>query len=87
MSPLLQVATFINSFLKFNREPHIKLTSRQIIRDGILDIVDIRDPIVAAYIGDIKKIEHIHTENDTLEMPQEIFWRFLIGRSSDKLPA
>lgn len=71
---------------KFYRETDIELPARQIIRHGVLDIVDIGHPVIAAHVGYVEKVEDIQPEHDALEMTEEVFGRFLVERRSDKLP-
>lgn len=54
------------------RESEVKLTSREIVGHGILDIVYIRHPVIAAYIGYVEKIETFKPYDDALEMTPEI---------------
>ena len=50
-------------------EAYVKLTSCQIVRYGILDAVDVGDPIVARNIGYVEQIEYVNTEPDAFQPP------------------
>ena len=76
-----------SSTLNFDCQTVIKLATSQIIRHGILYVVDIGHPVVAAHVGDIKQVEHIKSDRDILEMTPEIVWSHAVGRCADKLIA
>ena len=63
-------------FLKFYVQVDVKLSARQIIRHGILDIIDVRDPVIGADIGNIKQVEAVEPNPDALEMAQKAAARF-----------
>ena len=54
------------------RQSDIHLTSRQIIRHCILNIIHIRHPIIAADVRNIKQVEKIGPNCDTLEVSPKI---------------
>lgn len=69
-------------FLKFSCNPDINLATRQIIGYGILDIVDISHPIIAADIRDVKHIEKIEAYAQRFEMTEEILFNHSLFRSA-----
>ena len=70
---------------EFNRQTHIELAACQIVWNSILDVVDIRNPVITADVADIKEIEAIQSYDYAFEMTPEIVWAPSIGWCPHKL--
>ena len=68
-----------------NRKTYIELPARQIVWYGILDVVDVGNPIIAADVGKVKQVENVDANPDTLEMPPEIVGAYPVFFSANQL--
>ena len=57
----------------------------QVVRYGVLQVVDVGDPVAAAHVGDAEQVEHVEAYADVLEMTPEVVRTDAVGRRSDKL--
>ena len=58
--------------LEFEDEAEVELATCQVIGDGILDVVDVCNPVITAYVGDVEEVENIKCQCDVLEMTPEV---------------
>ena len=65
----------------------VELSTCQIVRDGVLNIVDVCYPVVTADIRYIKQVKDVHSDCDILEVSPEVIGAYAVCRCSDKLIA
>ena len=56
--------------LERGREADVELAAGEVVGDGILDVVDVGDPVVAAHVGDVHEVEHVESEPYLLEVAE-----------------
>lgn len=55
--------------LEIDGEADVELAAGEVVGDGVLDVVDVCHPIVAAYIADVKEVEYIKAEPRAFDVP------------------
>lgn len=71
--------------LESYRERDVELAACQVVWYGVLQVVDVGDPVAAAHVGDAEQVEHVEAYADVLEMTPEIIGTDAVSRRSDKL--
>ena len=71
--------------LKSYWQVDVELSSGQVVWYGILDIVDIGYPIIAADVRKVKQIENVYANPYAFEMPPEIVGADSIFFTADQL--
>ena len=51
-------------------EADVELAAGEVVGDGILDLVHVGYPVVAAHVGDVEQVEHVHAKPDVLEVAE-----------------
>ena len=69
--------------LEFDGEADVELSTGEIVGYGVLDIIDICHPIIAADVGNVKEVEAVETQHDAAEMTPEVVRAYTICRSTD----
>ena len=57
--------------LEAGGEADVELAAGEVVGDGVLDVVDVGDPVVAAHVGDVHEVEAVEAKPDFLEVTQE----------------
>ncbi len=71
--------------LKSEGECDIKLATCQIVRNGILQVVHVGNPIATAHIRYTEEVEHVNADADVLEVAPEIVWTHAFRWRADQL--
>lgn len=71
--------------LESYRQVDVELSSGQVVWYGILDIVDVGYPIIAADVRKVKQIENVYANPYAFEMPPEIVGADSVFFSADQL--
>ena len=61
----------VNRVLEAGAQAHVELAAGQVVGDGVLGVVDVGDPVVAAHVGDVHQVEAVQTEPDFLEVAEQ----------------
>ena len=62
---------FLSAFLEVYNKTDIQLAAGQVIRDCVLMVVDVRDPIIRACILYVEQVEHIESQPDVFQVAEE----------------
>ena len=81
------MAAICNKLSEFHAQAYVELSSCKVIRNCILYIVDVCDPVIAAHIRDVEQVEYIESDNDALEVAPEIVGTDTVGRGAYELIA
>ena len=66
-----------------DRERDVELAACEVVGDCVLDVVDICDPVVAAYVRDVEEVEDVEGYHDTAEVTPEVVGAYAVGWCSD----
>lgn len=57
--------------LETEGEADVELAAGEVVGDGVLDLVHVGHPVVAAHVGNVEEVEHVHAYPDVLEVAQQ----------------
>ena len=61
----------VSALLEGGGEADVELAAGQVVGDGVLDVVDVGDPVVAAHVADVHEVEAVEAEPDLLEVAEQ----------------
>ena len=49
------------TMLEIHCESHVELAAGEVVGHGILDVVNVGYPVVAAHVADVEQVEHVES--------------------------